>query len=216
MTAQPDLNPVEKWIAEHAIRIFLAIAVLMIVGAYFLTTTIVNQSNTQEDVNVLQPRVTRIVRTVCGPRAFDDPVQARHCAGRLRAALLNCRQYTFCRTALVLAQVPPPRKAEPEKAESQPQHSAGGGGGDAQTPSHQGQQHGGGGPHKKPPAPNPSPIPVTPAPIAPAPVPEPAPGNSGEHSQGNGPATEPPGQAKKGVDVEACALATCVHVGLGE
>ncbi len=100
----PDkLNPVEQWIAEHSIRIFIAVAILMVVGAFFTLKLLVKQGETQSQVDALRPQVTRTIHaaSVCNARALEREDASRACAGRLRIALVNCRSHPSCRAAFL-------------------------------------------------------------------------------------------------------------------
>ena len=133
MIDQDKLNPVEQWIAERSIRIFIAVAVVMVAGALFTLKLVVEQSEVQKQVDVLRPQVTRIVHaaSVCNARALERKGASEACAGRLRIALVNCRSHPSCRTALLAALHPPvvPKgvaPSNPSTTGSQPAPPAGG------------------------------------------------------------------------------------------
>lgn len=210
--SEKPLNRVEVWVAEHAVPIFLTIAVAIIVGAAAVFFTWERSNGTAEKVHVLEPQVTKINRAICDRRSLGNDARARACAERIRIGLINCRRSTRCRAAyLALATFPP----EPARgATSSPEPSSGSprdtGGGDAvQPPSHQGHQ-----------PPGPGKGPGSPAGAAPSPsrgpegsgAPEPSPG--GEEAAGSGKGGS---NSSSGAGVEVCLLESCaaVEVGLG-
>lgn len=143
MTLEPKLNTTEVWIAEHSIRIFLAIALLILVGSFFVVKIIVETSDTANQVKVLSPQVTRINRAICDKRSLEDQLRAARCAERIRLGLVNCRRVERCRAALLAAiTYPPPARprssalgggdASAPTGSSQPgRHEGGSGGGEA-------------------------------------------------------------------------------------
>lgn len=197
-----ELNKVEVWVAERAVPIFVALAVLIALGAGAVFYTYSKQGATQRQVDVLQPQVTQIVKAAatCDEKSLHHRGQSKLCAERIRIGLLNCRRVPSCRAALLAAIAGPP----PHRIDAQPalptKGSSSSGGGDAFQPSNHGHQHPG-------PAPGPSPSP-SPSP-APAPSPAPSPSPPAE-SPGNGAQGSPGGGSSSGAGVEVCALERCV------
>jgi len=103
MIDQDKLNRTEQWIAEHSIRIFAVVAVVMVAAALFTIRLVVEQGEVQEQVDVLRPKVTRVIRaaSVCNAEALEREDASRACAGRLRIALINCRSHPSCRAAFL-------------------------------------------------------------------------------------------------------------------
>jgi hypothetical protein len=208
----PDarLNKTEVWIAGHSIRIFLVIAALILVGAFFVVKTFLESGETAKKVKVIAPQVTRINRALCDERSLDDDKRARRCAERIRVGLVNCRRSTRCRAALLAAITypPPARPAAPEGGDSQSPPKAGqqpapGQPGDGNKGAHHGH---GSKPPKPSPAPTPAPAPETGSPAAPEH------GDEDGDSQGQ---DEPKPTPKGGVEVEVCLFVTCAEVGVG-
>lgn len=206
------LNKVEVWVADHALPIFLAIAVAIIIGAAGVFWTWQKQGDTAHEVHVLEPQVTKINHAICDSGSLVDDRRARACAERIRIGLINCRRSTRCRAAYLALATFPTAPAHHHATSSPPQASSGSpgdtGGGDAhQQPSHHGHQQPGPGKGPEPPA-------------EPSPASPPGSGGAGGGEQappaqtpGNGPPAE---SGKSGVDVEACVLEkTCVGVELG-
>lgn len=199
------LNRVEVWTAEHSGPIFLVVAALIILGAGAVFWTYQKQGDTQGQVDVLKPQVTRVVKAAatCNEKSLRDLEQAEACAERIRIGLINCRRVEPCRAALLAAiTYPPPARGATE-------------GGDAQNPSTAGQQPppgsnpgGQGGPprdHHTTESPEEAPPPEPSAPSEPVATPAP--------SEPAAPSTATPSKG-----VEAClkpALDICVEVGLG-
>jgi hypothetical protein len=211
------INHFEVWVADHAVPVFAVVSVLMVLGAGAFLIVYHQAGEAQREVDILKPQVTKIVRaaSVCDTKTIKELKGARACSGRLRFALTACRHDPQCRAAiLAIVNYPSPARGEGKEVVPQSPSSAGQQPGPGTQPGHQG--HGGKPPKKPPKSPAPSPVPETPAPIAPQPAPpvDTAPGNSDEHSQGNGPPHTPPGQEKKGVEVDACVTTLCVEVGV--
>lgn len=220
------INSFEVWVADHAVPVFVVVATAIVLGAGGFLFEFQRQGDTQHEVDVLRPKVTKIVHaaSVCNAKSIKRSRALEACASRLRFALVACRAEPRCRASLLaIVNYPPPARLDAHPA--LPNEAPGQKGGATQTPSNHGHQHPG--PAKGPSGdhhhatPAPSPIDATPAP-APAPTPSPpaagdtGPGNSGEHSQGNGPPQTPPGQTKKGlVEAETCLGEVCVEVGVG-
>ncbi len=213
----PDLNKIEMWIAEHSIRIFLVIAALLCVGAFFAVKASVRSVETAREVDVLKPQVTKIVHAAatCSAQTIKEKRTSNACAARLRFALVVCRRSARCRAALLaIVNYPPPAKSTspsnttataPSKGVMPQQPSSHG----HQQPGPSGGQHHEGGQGA---APTPSPAP-SPAPSGP---PAHEPGPPAETPGKGPPGGTPPGQEGKspsGVGVEVCALErTCVGV----
>lgn len=110
MTTDPKpLNQVEVWVAEHAVPIFLGIALAIVLGAAAVFYNWQKQGDTANEVHVLAPQVTKITQAICDRASLEDDRRARACAERIRIGLVNCRQVDRCRAAyLALATYPPP------------------------------------------------------------------------------------------------------------
>lgn len=197
-----ELNRVEVWVAERAVPIFAALAVLIVIGAGAVFWNYQKQGATQRQVDVLKPQVTQIVKAAatCDAKSLHDRGQSKICAERIRIGLLNCRRVPVCRAALLAAIAgPPPARLDAHPAlPNRPPSSSGGG--DAFQPSSHGHQPPG---PAQGPSPSPSPSP------APAPVPAPSPSRVPE-SPGNGAQGSPGGGSSSGPGVEVCALERCV------
>lgn len=171
MKEQPQLNRVETWIAERSTRIFLVIACLMVLAAGFAIWQIARQNHFQEQVDVLRPQVTRIVRRVnaCTKTALTQPARSRECARQLKIAFKSCSMYPACRAAVLSAVLSP---ASPPKGvvHQNPSHA----GQQPKPGSHPGSRHSSSQPPPSATEPAPASVPSTPAP-----VPSPLPGNSG-------------------------------------
>jgi hypothetical protein len=173
----PDkLNPAEQWIAEHSIRIFIAVAAVMVVGALVTLKLVIEQGETQKQVDVLRPQVTRTIHaaSVCNARALEREDASKACAQRLRIALVNCRSHPSCRAAFLALNYPLPARRgvvppNPSPTGSQP------------APPPGGAHHGGHSPRQKQSPKSSQP----PAQAEPAPPPtDTTPGNSPENGHG--------------------------------
>lgn len=202
------LNKVEVWVAEHAVPIFGAIALLIVIGALAVFVTYQKQNAVAERVKVLSPQVTRVNQAICDKRSLESESRARRCAARIRVGLVNCRRVDRCRAAFlaVLTYPPPARSTAPSGTTLEPE------GGGAQQPSNSGHQQpgpgeqpghgqGGGNDHGQEASPAPSPSASGP-PAAEHGPPAESPGNGAQGSQG--------GESSSGADVEVCALERCV------
>lgn len=215
---QVKLNRVEIWIADHALPIFAAVALAIILGAVAIFYVFLQAGDAQSQVKVLEPQVTRVNKAICDKQSLNHPQRAERCAERIRVGLVNCRHSSPCRAAF-LAIVTYPPKARPGSPSGttatttapsskgvMPQtpstgHQQPGPG----SPGHSGGEHEGQG-QGAPPAPSPGPSPAPGAPAAPEASPPPeTPGNGAQ------------GGSTSGADVEVCALERCVgaEVGLG-
>jgi hypothetical protein len=217
MTQEPKpLNRFEVWVSEHAGPVFVAVAaaIVLCAGAFFWVWE--KSGDTQDQVNVLRPQVTKINQAVCDARSLESEAKARRCAERIRVGLVNCRRYDRCRAAFIAALTYPP-PARPDAASTAE-------GGGAQNPSTAGQQpapgqpgggdKGGGHDHGQRPGPK-SPQPAPEAGPAPA-SPDTGTGSSADPGQGadQGEDESPP-PSKGGVEVETCLLVVCAEVGVG-
>lgn len=198
---QVRLNRLEIWVADHAAQILLVVATLVIIGAIAIFFIFAQQGETQHQVDVLEPKVTRVVRAaaICSSETIKEKESSDACAARLRFALVVCRHSPRCRAAvLAIVNYPPPSRSPAATTE----------GGGARNPSNSGQQPGPGkpGPHGD----SGQDVVPAPSPVAPAP-PAPEPGPPVE-TPGNGP---PAGAGKpSGAGVEVCATSKCVDVGV--
>lgn len=214
MTTDPKpLNKLEIWVAEHSAPIFVTIAVLIVIGAGVTFWIWHAQDDTQDQVNVLRPQVTRINKAVCDRRSLEREDRAAACAQRIRIGLINCRRAPRCRAALLAAITypSPARKSAPTTTATTTAPSSEG---VVPQPSDNGHQqpgpgdpgHDGGGHQSKgqgsPPAPSPGLSPAPGGSVAPevAPPAE-TPGNGAQDG------------STSGLDVEVCAVErTCVGV----
>jgi hypothetical protein len=208
-----ELNKIETWIAEHSIRIFLVIAALICVGAFFAVQAFVQSGQAAREVDVLKPQVTKIVRAAatCSAQTIKEKETSNACAARLRFALIVCRRSAQCRAALLaIVNYPPPAKPVTSTSPSStaaPNPK----GGAIQQPSHAGhQQPGPSGGQPQEGSQEASPAPSEPEGGSGAAPGQESPGNGAQGSQG--------GSSPSGADVEVCVLEhTCVgaEVGLG-
>lgn len=204
----PDLNKIELWIAEHSIRIFLVIAALICVGAFFVVKTFVQSGEAAREVDVLKPQVTKIVRAAatCSAQTVKEKETSNACAARLRFALVVCRRSAKCRAALLaIVNYPPPAHADAPSSTTLPDQE----GGATQQPSNNGHQQPGpsGGQHHE------GGQEASPAPSEPKGGSE---GDQGQESPGNGAQGSQGGSSSSGAGVEVCALErTCVGVEVG-
>jgi len=227
---QVRLNRVEIWIADHALPVFAAVAVAIVAGAVAIFVVFLGQQDTQNQVNVLRPQVTKVSRAICDSESLKHPDRAARCAERIRIGLVNCRKVERCRAALIAAiTYPPPTRGATEVSSSPDATSPEGGG--AQNPSTAGQQptpgspggghgegHGQGhkpGPKSLAPTPGAEPAPGPPDTGPDTGSPAGPPGQGGEGGPGQSESKPPPGAGKSGVELEACALAVCAEVGVG-
>lgn len=150
MPETKKLNRFEVWVADHSAPIFLVIASLIVVGAIAVFYSYEKQGDTAEQVQVLQPEVTKINQAICDARSLKDRHRAERCAERIRVGLINCRRVERCRAALLAAITypPPARSAEPlpNLSKSAPGSGQPGGGDAVQSPSSKGHQQPG--PHE--------------------------------------------------------------------
>jgi hypothetical protein len=231
------LNRFEIWTSNHAAPIFGVIALLIVVGAAAVFFTYEKSGHAEDEVQILQPQVTRVSKAICDKQSLDHPGRAERCAERIRIGLVNCRHSQPCRAAYLALATFPSRPAETsqvtrgdgnpsrvDRATAQPSSpspatshgpSADTGGGDAsQPPSNHGHQHPGPttGPteeatHEPPSAVSPSP--------APAPSQGESPATSTETPE-TAPQPAPTSPKPSGTDVEVCVLEhTCVGVEIG-
>lgn len=217
MTTEPKpLNKVEIWVADHAVPIFLVIALAIVLGAGAVFWTWQQQGDTAEQVKVIAPQVTRIDKAICDRASLNHPARARACAERIRIGLVNCRRSSRCRAAyLALATYPPPARSTAPSSTTATTTAPSSEGGDAvHQPSHQGHQQPGPSGGQQEGGQEPSPAPSPGASVPPAPgggPPAETPGNGAQGGQG--------GSSASGVGVEVCAelVNTCVgaEVGLG-
>lgn len=166
----------------------------MALGGVAIALLAFGYTDTRRDVDVIEPKVTQIIRSAAACQQGASRLDLRSCVRRIEIALERCRQSAACRSefkSLV--------RAVRRKPASRPLGSARGGG--AQNPSTAGQQpepgrkpgarggQAGGGkqgavrqPRQPKPSdpPQPAPQPSSSAVPPPAPAPAPAPGNSGE------------------------------------
>ncbi len=190
------------------------------------------QISTQNQVDVLRPQVTEIVRaaSACSGDTLNDRRASNACSARLRVALLNCRQHPSCRAAF-LANLRPPTKGTPQirrsglqegaapagddtapvegPAGTGPQGGAGGGQDGSHAPPHHGQQHT---PPKSPPGHGQEP--QAPPPIE-AGRAEPGAPEGGAEAEAPGASGDTPG-AGKALEAEACVLGICAKAGAGQ
>lgn len=214
-----DVNRIELWIAEHARPIFLVLAALIVLAGAAVIVTYQKSGDTQHQVDVLKPQVTKIVRAAatCSAQTVKEKKTSNACAARLRFALVVCRRSARCRAALLaIVNYPPPARGATEVS---PGSAGDTGGGDAlQPPSSHGHQppgpgsqpgHQGNGQGKgQEPSPAPSPGPSAPPAHEPGPPAE---------TPGKGPPASPGGGSSSGVGVEVCVLErTCVGVEAGQ
>lgn len=212
MTQEPKpLNKAEVWIADRAVPIFVALAVLILCATAAVFYVYQRQGDTAKEVHVLEPQVTKINQAICDRASLANDLKAKRCADRIRIGLVNCRHVERCRAALLAAiTFPPPTKTSQGPSRQAPSSSAEGG--DALQPSHHGHQ-----PHGPGSQPGPS-IPSPPPPAAPGASGE-APGHTGENPGQGG--AEPPGQSganhgqASGVGAEVCVLERCVGLEAG-
>jgi hypothetical protein len=226
---QKPLNRFEIFASDHAPRIFVVVALLIVLGAGAVLWVFQRQGDTQRQVDVLKPQVTKIVRAakVCSLDAARKSQESRDCALRLRVALVNCRQYPRCRAALlaILTYPPPARSTSTTSPSSTTATTTAPAekGGATQQPSDNGHQQPG--PGKGPQGGNggnggddqgdgQS--------AAPAPSPGASGGEGGsgagqgQESPGNGAQGSQDDSSSSGADVEVCALErTCVGVEVG-
>lgn len=203
MTPDPALNKTEVWIAEHSIRILLACAAVILVGAYFVVSTFLESGETAHEVDVLKPQVTKIyaAAAACAPKTIAKEGGEARCSHLLTAALRNCRHVPECRAAfLAILTYPPPAKPTSTTPSGEE-------GGAIQQPSNHGHQPPGPGSqpgHGQEPAPTPSPAPSAPE------------GGAGAGQGQETPPNSAHGGSTSGADVEVCALErTCVGVEVG-
>lgn len=140
-------------------------------------------------VDVIHKDTTKLVHAanVCGNRSLSHPRRSRECANRLRNALLNCRRYSSCRSALLRTGeiASRHRKTVPGRSEvrASPTPSLEGGGSQQPVRTHAGQKPSpapvGGHAHPKESSPAPSEPKGTVESLPSAPSPTPLPGNSG-------------------------------------
>lgn len=143
---QPELNGWEVWVAEHSVRLTLVAAVLFIVGGVVAAHLLSGQQKAEKALRILEPQVRKVykVKPICDTGALYKPKEAKRCAVRLRAVLLNCRRYKRCRAAFLLAGVAPPEAPDkdrkgvvhqkPHSAVQQPAPGQPGGEAPTQTP----------------------------------------------------------------------------------
>lgn len=213
MRKTPSLNPVEEWIAEHSIRIFVAVAVAMLVCGGFIFYSLDKQGSTQGQVNALKPQVTQVVHeaAICNSKVLYNRRASSDCARRIHIGLTNCRRHPRCRAAfLALLTYPPPARPggvmphSPSTAGQQPTPGSHPGGHAGGHPKHSA-------PAKKPPKKHEVPAPAPPPPAAPAappasPPPPSEPGHSGEH----------PGAGKGVKTCVELVVSACVQAEVGE
>lgn len=207
---EPELNKIETWIAEHSIRIFLVIAALICVGAFFAVKAFVQSGEAAREVDVLKPQVTKIVRAAatCSAQTIKEKETSNACAARLRFALVVCRRSAQCRAALLaIVNYPPPARSTAPSSTTATTTAPDSKGGATQQPSNHGHQppgpvkgpHGGGDEEEaQETAPTPSPG-ASGGEAAPE-------GGQGQESPGN----SAEGGSSSGADVEVCALERCV------
>lgn len=182
----PQLNRIEVWILEHSIRLFLAIAVAILLAAGAFLYLVDRQGSAEAQIEVLRPEVTKVFHAaiLCEPRSLHHARESRSCARQLEIAFLNCRLYPSCRAILLAAVLTPgtPKEVMPQHPSSAGQHPSPG--------------HAPG--TRKPPAP-------TAAAAAPTPAPPTLP--NGKPFPGVGPPGGPPG-------LRACVGTSCISVPL--
>lgn len=202
MTNPKPLNKAEVWIANHAVPIFVSLAVLILVGAAAVFYTYQRQGDTANEVHVLKPQVTKINRAICDERSLRNEARARACAERIRVGLVNCRQVSRCRAAfLAVLTYPPPARPTSTTPSSEK-------GGAIQQPSNNGHQQPGPSGGQQEGSQEASPAPSAPEGGSGAGQGQESPGNGAQGSQG--------GESSSGVGVELCALErTCVGVEVG-
>lgn len=202
MTDPKPLNKVEVWVANHAVPIFLVIAVAIVLGAGAVFYTWQKQGDTASEVHVIAPQVTKINQAICDRASLTNGVKAKRCAERIRIGLVNCRRVSRCRAAyLALATYPPPAKPTSTTPSSEE-------GGAIQQPSSHGHQPPGPSGGQQEGSQEASPAPSAPEGGAGAGQGQESPGNGAQGSQG--------GSSSSGAGVEVCVLErTCVGVEAG-
>lgn len=211
-----ETSKAEAWIAEHSIRIFLVIAVLILTGAYFVVSAFLKSGEAAHEVDVLKPQVTKIyaAAAACAPKTIARDGGEERCSRLLTVALRNCRQAPKCRAAfLAILTYPPPARSTVPSSTAATTTAPDSKGGATQQPSNHGHQPPG--PGKGPrgggdegEAQETSPTP-SPAPSAPE-------GGSGEAPAQESPGNSAEGGSSSGADVEVCALErTCVGIEVG-
>lgn len=176
------MSKAETWIVEHSIRIFLVVAMALLLAGGVAIYLIAQQERTETKVERLEPKVTQIVRAT---KVCTHP--SPRCAKLLEIAFESCRRYPSCRAAVLVAILKP--IAAPEEVMPQPSH---GGQQPSPGPSNPG----------APASPQPSPLP---APATPSPALEVPKLPNGKPFPGVGPPGGLPG-------VAGCPLEICVSV----
>lgn len=210
MTDPKPLNKFEIWVAERSAPIFVTILVLIAIGVGATFWIWHKQGDTQAQVNVLKPQVTKVSKAICDQESLRHPNRARSCAERIRVGLVNCRKVERCRAAfLAIATYPPPARSTAPSSTTAITTTPDQEGGATQQPSNHGHQQPGpsGGQHHE------GGQEASPAPSEPEGGSE---AGQGQESPGNGAQGSPGGSSPSGVGVEVCALErTCVGIEVG-